>query len=328
MLGARALTGALLALVMAAASAVVLATGAQALADAEAGVADGMSAARSSHGLGPLAVDGDLARVARDWSRRMRDDYESTGDASDALGHNPAVYDQIPQDYTRAAENVAFRSGGASEGALARALVDGWMDSPGHRDNILGPFTAAGVGLAQASDGTVFATAVLSDGPPPPPPADEGSGDDGDGGGSGDGGGGSGDSGGGDDGDGDGGGGSGAETGPEDQPRDHGEDKPKGRSQADESESPRGSDPPSDDRSDRRADRADHARRGGHSDGPAAPTVNELFGAGWPEGFLGPGAWSPSPGLLCALHGGARSVLLLGAGHTAPLLPTGLAIGR
>ena len=46
-----------------------------------------------------------------------------------------------------------------------RVVMVGWMNSPGHRANILnGNFTEIGIGLAYAPDGTT----VLDDGPRPP----------------------------------------------------------------------------------------------------------------------------------------------------------------
>ncbi len=45
----------------------------------------------------------------------------------------------------------------------AASVVNAWMNSPGHRRNILGgSFTRIGIGAAQASDGTWFWTMVLA----------------------------------------------------------------------------------------------------------------------------------------------------------------------
>ncbi len=46
-----------------------------------------------------------------------------------------------------------------SEDELARAVVDGWMNSPGHRKNILTPYwETEGMGVFIAQDGKVFVT--------------------------------------------------------------------------------------------------------------------------------------------------------------------------
>ncbi len=43
------------------------------------------------------------------------------------------------------------------------AVLDGWMASSGHRDNILGDgFTAIGVASARSGDGTLYWTMVLA----------------------------------------------------------------------------------------------------------------------------------------------------------------------
>lgn len=42
------------------------------------------------------------------------------------------------------------------------AAVKGWMDSPGHRDNILGKYTITGVGIAIAKDGSYYMTQLFA----------------------------------------------------------------------------------------------------------------------------------------------------------------------
>ena len=54
-------------------------------------------------------------------------------------------------------ENVAAGYRNASD------VVDGWMNSPGHRANILNPgFTRIGVAVATSADDTPYWTMVLS----------------------------------------------------------------------------------------------------------------------------------------------------------------------
>lgn len=45
---------------------------------------------------------------------------------------------------------------------LADAAVQGWMDSPGHRENILTPFTREGIGVWVDEDGEVYITQNFS----------------------------------------------------------------------------------------------------------------------------------------------------------------------
>jgi uncharacterized protein YkwD len=45
---------------------------------------------------------------------------------------------------------------------LARSTVDGWMESPGHRENILTPFTREGIGVEVTDEGEVYITENFS----------------------------------------------------------------------------------------------------------------------------------------------------------------------
>ena len=45
---------------------------------------------------------------------------------------------------------------------LARSTVQGWMESPGHRDNILTPFTREGIGIYVTDEGKVYITENFS----------------------------------------------------------------------------------------------------------------------------------------------------------------------
>lgn len=45
---------------------------------------------------------------------------------------------------------------------LAQSTVQGWMDSPGHRDNILTPFTREGIGIYVTNEGKVYITENFS----------------------------------------------------------------------------------------------------------------------------------------------------------------------
>ena len=119
--------------------------------------------ARSAAGLAPLQADGGLAAVARAWSAQMRDAYESGGDRAGALRHNPSLASQLPGGFQRAGENVGYTVlTGASETELANRLHDAYMNSPGHRANILGDFNRAGVGVVSAADGTMWSTVVFA----------------------------------------------------------------------------------------------------------------------------------------------------------------------
>lgn len=121
---------------------------------------------RAASGLGPLAHNSALGQVALNWANQMA--------ANNAMTHNPGYSTQIPGGWSRAAENVAqgYPSG--------PAVHQGWMNSSGHRANILGDFTDVGIAHISAG-GTTWSVEVFAKyggsvpapapAPPPPPPA-------------------------------------------------------------------------------------------------------------------------------------------------------------
>ncbi len=130
-----------------------------------------MNAARRAQGLGPLAVHSQMRNIARDWTPKMI--------AHGSLRHRPG--DQLtslaPDDWLGLGENVG-RS--VKTGATASELVDrlhrAFMDSPGHRANILGNYNYVGVGVRLSSDGAMWVTVNFLRAPssqqevvPPPP---------------------------------------------------------------------------------------------------------------------------------------------------------------
>lgn len=109
-------------------------------------VLDRTNSERATANLGAVAWDADVAAVAQAHNRDMRTrgffDHE-----------NPS--NQGPDDRLVAAQ-IAFQGWGeniARGQATPAAVVDGWMDSQGHRDNILGSFTDLGVGVLLLSGG-------------------------------------------------------------------------------------------------------------------------------------------------------------------------------
>lgn len=94
---------------------------------------DEINMARTRRGLQPLRVQADIRTVARAWSQTMS--------ASDSQYHNPNYTRQITQ-HSRVAENIwGHLLGGV------HVMHEGFMDSPGHRANLLRPvFDEVGVG--------------------------------------------------------------------------------------------------------------------------------------------------------------------------------------
>lgn len=110
-----------------------------------------LNGARAGAGLPPLAYNDSLASVAQSWSAHM---------STTSMAHNPSVSAQIPPGWSAWGENVAF-AGGYPD--LAGTIHSNWMNSPGHRENILRPgFTQVGIGYHVDAAGTAWATQVFA----------------------------------------------------------------------------------------------------------------------------------------------------------------------
>jgi uncharacterized protein YkwD len=113
---------------------------------AEAAVLALVNEARVDAGCGALTADPALAAVARAHSADMRDRDFFSHTSPEGL----SPFDRAEQagvDYSRA-ENIAFGQ------ADATAVMEAWLDSPGHRANILDcELTKLGVGVAEGTGG-------------------------------------------------------------------------------------------------------------------------------------------------------------------------------
>lgn len=124
--------------------------------------------ARADNGLKPLAVYGPIRDIARPQSIRMGQ--------QNRLYHNPNLASEVAAavpDWQRAGENVG-------QGWDVEGLHKAFMDSPGHRANILGDYNYVGIGVVHAN-GYTWVTEVFLKAPggkptlqgsttPPPPP--------------------------------------------------------------------------------------------------------------------------------------------------------------
>ena len=109
---------------------------------------------RAEQGLSPLLYDWELGRVARYKSEDMRDNgYFSH--TSPTYGSPFQMMKSFGIRYRMAGENIA-------KGQLTpAAVVNAWMNSAGHRANILNPsFTYIGVGYAK--DGSYWTQMFIS----------------------------------------------------------------------------------------------------------------------------------------------------------------------
>lgn len=98
---------------------------------------------RAKNGLKPLTANWELSRVARYKAMDMRDkNYFSH--TSPTYGDPFTMMKNFGITYTAAAENIAAGQ------ATPQAVVQAWMNSAGHRANILNAtYTEIGVGYAQ-----------------------------------------------------------------------------------------------------------------------------------------------------------------------------------
>lgn len=124
----------------------------------EAQCLDAINRERESRGLGSLEFSADLLEVARDYSRWMAE--EKFFSHTDPTGGN--VRQRVNNagiKWRALGENLAYANGYINPVA---ASMSGWMESPGHRRNILdAAFRKTAIGVWIADDGTVYFTEIF-----------------------------------------------------------------------------------------------------------------------------------------------------------------------
>lgn len=114
--------------------------------DYEAQVVRLVNAERTARGLSPLTVDWQLARVARYKSQDMRENHYFSH-TSPVYGSPFQMIKSFGISYRSAGENIAKGY------KTPESVVNGWMNSPGHRANILNAsFTKIGVGYVASGN--------------------------------------------------------------------------------------------------------------------------------------------------------------------------------
>jgi uncharacterized protein YkwD len=141
---------------------------------------------RRNNGLNPLQWDPTLANIALSHSKDMAvrdyfdhvspegddfaDRYEESGYRLETsignqvyVGGENLFLNNVVRSYAYDQEtNDIFEYQYNDPDELARSTVQGWMDSPGHRDNILTPFTREGIGIYVTDEGEVYITENFS----------------------------------------------------------------------------------------------------------------------------------------------------------------------
>lgn len=126
--------------------------------DMEVELHDLINAHRESIGLEGLALHDGFSAIARGHSEDMARGRVEFGHD----GFEERSADMFDQEAGAVAtgENVAWISAGWED--EAEVIVQGWLDSPGHRENIEADFTHGGMGAAQDSDDGWYATQLFA----------------------------------------------------------------------------------------------------------------------------------------------------------------------
>ena len=111
---------------------------------------------RQSLGLSTLTYDEMIADQSRSHSQNMANGSVPPGHAGFDERANVIV---SALSAVAVAENVALNKGYDNPNEQA---VSGWINSPGHEANMRGDYSKSGVGIAVASDGTVYFTHMFA----------------------------------------------------------------------------------------------------------------------------------------------------------------------
>lgn len=114
---------------------------------------------RRAKGLGALVWSDEIAAVARMHSENMAREKFFSHQGSDGSMVDERAERVGLVNWSAIGENIAFLRGFRDPAALA---VEKWMESPGHRKNLLGPnWKESAIGAAVTADGTYYLTQVF-----------------------------------------------------------------------------------------------------------------------------------------------------------------------
>ena len=111
---------------------------------------------RARRGLPALAYDERIATVAREHSAAMADRSRPFGHAGFEQ-RGSAISRFLP--YRGLAENVAYDERGGAN--LSSLIVEGWIGSAAHRQNIEGSYEITGIGVARDRQGVAYVTQIF-----------------------------------------------------------------------------------------------------------------------------------------------------------------------
>ena len=113
---------------------------------------------RRRNGLQRLNFYEELLPIAREYSRRMAEQKFFSHDDPEGRSVKERV-EEAAIKWRMVGENLAYSNGYVNPVA---ASIHGWMNSPGHRANILAPdFNLTAIGVWIREDGTVYFTEIF-----------------------------------------------------------------------------------------------------------------------------------------------------------------------
>ena len=104
-----------------------------------------LNAERAAAGLAAVAMHPDLVDDALAWSQRMM--------GAGSLSHNPNLA-AVTSDWDKLGENVGV-------GTSVASLHTAFMNSPGHRGNILGDYDYVGIAVVEETSSKLWITVVF-----------------------------------------------------------------------------------------------------------------------------------------------------------------------
>jgi uncharacterized protein YkwD len=108
---------------------------------------------RKDHGLVPLQMNALESSLALKHSRDM-------AGGKVKFGHDG--FSTRAKTIQKKLGSNAIGENVASGTMTAREVVDGWLNSPGHKKNIEGNFTLTGIGFARDKKGDIYFTEIFS----------------------------------------------------------------------------------------------------------------------------------------------------------------------
>ncbi len=119
-----------------------------------------INASRAAAGKAPLTVDGNLRSYARSHSQFMAD-----GNCPPKSDGSPASICHSTSAQLQAAAGSGWSALGENVGrGNANSLHESFMNSPGHRSNILGDYNYVGIGTVYANDSTYVTVVFMKKG--------------------------------------------------------------------------------------------------------------------------------------------------------------------